>query len=553
MNFRKLCDFRKLFVLFFIFLYASTVFAVIEQSSLKIFAVTDSGTGLAADLALKIKPGTGKITTDLSSLVGTTTQASMRTAVKVASNYSDEAYKNDYEFDINADASLVDGPSAGGAMTLLVISALQDKKIPKEVGMTGTITSDGGIGPVGGVFHKAKKASEEGIKLFMIPQGEEKQIVSIENKLQSVYLPTYAFQEWKIKVLPVASIDDVLKYAFSDINSIDLNDLVPTPLEEFVPSPAEKSDEVLPLANITQKYIDESKEVLNQAKKSIEVTDLEDPALIDILLATLNNAESTIAQAELVYSQNYYYSSANFAFIAKVNSQLVKDIADNPSIISTSSNTIFDSKINDLSNKIRAFKENLSNEMPLDGHLEWFISAQQRLTWAELTIEKIQNTQTVVINQDPGSAIPSVDKYSSEIDKLRDYEFALAWYEVSVDLYNQTVQEKDTKFVEQKELFRESIDNFLIDAENGLTVLKNTGQDYSDIERRINGAKKNLLEKWYSASLFDSASALALVNSEITLNNMEDQQTTLEDYFTLLEEKIKIVDSNIATAKQKYG
>jgi len=65
----------------------------------------------------------------------------------------------------------VDGPSAGGLMTVGVLAALRGDAMKPDVAMTGTINPDGTIGPVGGIPHKIDGAAAKGMKQVLIPGG----------------------------------------------------------------------------------------------------------------------------------------------------------------------------------------------------------------------------------------------------------------------------------------------------------------------------------------------------------------------------------------------
>ncbi|MBS7630904.1 hypothetical protein KEJ47_04930 [Candidatus Bathyarchaeota archaeon] len=67
---------------------------------------------------------------------------------------------------------IVDGQSAGAALTTALISALTNKKIREGVFVTGTINSDASIGAVSGISYKALAAAENGSKVFVIPKGQ---------------------------------------------------------------------------------------------------------------------------------------------------------------------------------------------------------------------------------------------------------------------------------------------------------------------------------------------------------------------------------------------
>lgn len=71
-------------------------------------------------------------------------------------------------FDVSGN---IDGPSAGGLMTVGVLAALRGDKLRDDAAMTGTINPDGTIGPVGGIPYKIEGAAAQGKKFVLIPIG----------------------------------------------------------------------------------------------------------------------------------------------------------------------------------------------------------------------------------------------------------------------------------------------------------------------------------------------------------------------------------------------
>lgn len=71
-----------------------------------------------------------------------------------------------YRFDITGP---IDGPSAGAILTVGVLAALNNHKLNKTTTMTGTISPDGSIGPVGLIPLKIKAAADAGFKKVLIP------------------------------------------------------------------------------------------------------------------------------------------------------------------------------------------------------------------------------------------------------------------------------------------------------------------------------------------------------------------------------------------------
>ncbi len=76
-----------------------------------------------------------------------------------------------YKFSIDVSGQ-VDGPSAGGLMTVTLLALLLGDTVKPEATMTGTINPDGTIGPVGYVPFKLEGAAKAGKKLVLIPLGQ---------------------------------------------------------------------------------------------------------------------------------------------------------------------------------------------------------------------------------------------------------------------------------------------------------------------------------------------------------------------------------------------
>lgn len=77
----------------------------------------------------------------------------------------------------------VDGPSAGGVLTIGILAALRGEAVRPDTAMTGTINPDGTIGPVGGIPHKLEGAAAAGKKLVLIPAGLERGMDVNKNQL----------------------------------------------------------------------------------------------------------------------------------------------------------------------------------------------------------------------------------------------------------------------------------------------------------------------------------------------------------------------------------
>jgi len=529
---------KKYFAFFLIILFFSSFsFAVLDKGEMQIYAVTTKGEGLVATLTLEIEPGSGKIWSAVTPLVGTSTQSAERTAVKVAEQFYPASNNYDYKFTISSIASVVEGPSAGAAMTLLTTSMLLDKPLSTEVSITGTINDDGSIGPVGGVFEKVKEASSTGVKLFMIPSGEAIQTVRVDKEVKSINLLEHGPSEWGVKVVEVETIEDAIKFAFTDLAEIDVNINSSNSIPEFVPEKIPLPAHLGSFKILTTNYIKETRQVTSEARMALASSLLEDSEVTSFLLEVLNDAEYTITRAELLNEQNYLYSAANFSFLARVNAIIVKEVSNNPSLLEADS-TAFDVKLLELKQNLREFESDLNDEVPKEG-IEWFASAQQRYTYAKNAVDSLVSGQTIVVDGTED------DKIMISLQKLQDYAFAVAWLDVSKDFYN--LSQDSSGLVFHSNEFESLITPLIITVENKFAVVdENVTRE--DILRRIDSAKTEKEKNWFEASLFDIVSADSFLIAEI-----ESSEKSPKELRELLVAKIASVEKKISDSNVVVG
>jgi len=141
----------------------------------------------------------GKGSIRFNETAGSMAKDSVFNAASVIRKITDKDIK-DYDIHVNViGGGKIDGPSAGAAITICVISALLNKPVRQDVAMTGEISLRGKIKPVGGVFEKIYGARRKGIKLVTVPQEnfndapkdlsdiEIKSVSTIEELMNIVY------------------------------------------------------------------------------------------------------------------------------------------------------------------------------------------------------------------------------------------------------------------------------------------------------------------------------------------------------------------------------
>tara|TARA_Y100000310_G_scaffold335277_1_gene416880 strand:+ start:403 stop:1185 length:783 start_codon:yes stop_codon:yes gene_type:complete len=165
-------------------------------------AINQEGDGVSTKLIVKAEEGTGKTLVDINSLLyWVDTQNSIRMAKVVAKNYTGYNLNNyDLTFSVDANASLIGGESAGAALSLATIAAIQNLELKDSVMITGTINHDGSIGPIGGILEKAKAAKDVGSTLFLVPLLQSTEITYETNE----HCETFGLMEWcTVEKIPV--------------------------------------------------------------------------------------------------------------------------------------------------------------------------------------------------------------------------------------------------------------------------------------------------------------------------------------------------------------
>ena len=126
--------------------------------------------------------------------------------------------KTDWHVHFPEGATPKDGPSAGGAITTAIVSAMTNIPARPDVAMTGDITLRGEIPEIGGLKEKLLAALRGGIRKVLIPQTNVKDLAEIPDNVKQ-----------GLEIVPVRWIDEVLQEALVR---------QPEPLAEEEPSKA---------------------------------------------------------------------------------------------------------------------------------------------------------------------------------------------------------------------------------------------------------------------------------------------------------------------------
>jgi ATP-dependent Lon protease len=92
---------------------------------------------------------------------------------------------HDIHIHVPAGAIPKDGPSAGVTMLTALVSLLTNRRIKKDLAMTGEITLRGQVLPVGGIKEKVLGAHRAGIKILILPAANEKDLIDVPEKVRN--------------------------------------------------------------------------------------------------------------------------------------------------------------------------------------------------------------------------------------------------------------------------------------------------------------------------------------------------------------------------------
>jgi ATP-dependent Lon protease len=112
--------------------------------------------------------------------------------------------KTDIHVHVPDGATPKDGPSAGVAMTVAMVSVLTGIPIRKDIAMTGEITLRGRVTAIGGLKEKLLAALRSGVKTVLIPQENEKDLADVPDNVKGA-----------LEIVPISTADEALKWALT--------------------------------------------------------------------------------------------------------------------------------------------------------------------------------------------------------------------------------------------------------------------------------------------------------------------------------------------------
>ncbi|MBT5662695.1 MAG: endopeptidase La, partial [Alphaproteobacteria bacterium] len=154
-------------------------------------------------------PGNGKIkaTGKLGDVMKESIDAASSFVRSRAVNYGIEPpifQRKDIHVHVPEGATPKDGPSAGVAMVIAIISVMAEIPIKNDVAMTGEMSLRGRVLPIGGLKEKLLAATRSGIKTVLVPSENERELSEVPENIKE-----------KLDIKLISSIDEALDYALT--------------------------------------------------------------------------------------------------------------------------------------------------------------------------------------------------------------------------------------------------------------------------------------------------------------------------------------------------
>ncbi|WP_432355804.1 endopeptidase La [Sporosarcina sp. A2] len=166
--------------------------------------------GDTLQIEVSLSPGKGKLI--LTGKLGDVMKESAQTALSYVRSRAeslgiDSSFYETKDIHIHVPQGAVpkDGPSAGVTIATALVSALTNRPIHREVGMTGEITLRGRVLPIGGLKEKTLSAHRAGLRVIILPKENERDIDDVPEEIR---------QELSFKL--VSDAEEVLAIALEE-------------------------------------------------------------------------------------------------------------------------------------------------------------------------------------------------------------------------------------------------------------------------------------------------------------------------------------------------
>ncbi|MFA4958079.1 MAG: S16 family serine protease [Candidatus Methanoperedens sp.] len=475
--------------------------------------------------------GTGHVFVDTNPYTQVDLQGSARLAAMVASDVlgvDEKAY--DFYYIIEISSPIIGGPSAGAALTVATIAAINKWTLKPNVVMTGMINPDESIGPVGGIPYKLEAAAAKNYTLFLVPQGQTNVTVKtsttssrgssiIIGDLEETVNVVDLGKKLNVTVKEVSTIQEVV-LAFTDHD-------ITMPTYKGTILTTQYMDLLKPLA---ENLKSESGSMYNETISSTSGTQITD------------NAKDILDRADKMYFDQKYYAATSLYF----NSMFTMRFAQWKDGYEKAS----DKKqyLTELENKVeKQIQASQSDHQNFTMYgitdVEAVGAAESRITVARLRLDEAKK-------------LNDTDEKISSMAFANERARTAQWWLILSTPNGKVVPETILKdragwYLSQAQ----SINTYMITLiSEGSSHPQITGGAADD----ISNAQKEMERGYYAGSIFDSLQATTKASTSIGLMGKNDAQKNVEKSYeaakaAINEARLAGIEPTLAVSAFEYG
>ncbi|MCE8425665.1 MAG: hypothetical protein J5U17_07805 [Candidatus Methanoperedens sp.] len=490
-------------------------------------SLSDNGeVGSYINAQVIVTNGTGHVFVDTNPFTQVDLQGSARIAAMVASDVLGVDEKSyDFYYIIEIDSPVIGGPSAGGALTVATIAAMNNWPIKSDIAMTGMIDPDETIGPVGGIPFKLEAAASHNTTLFLVPQGQlivnitntttvrRGPFITTQSRVETVDLNQLG-KKLNVTVKEVGTIQDaVLEFTGHDISKPSINQTV-------------FSTEYLKLLEpLAMQLKNESRNMYNQA--SFIQNDL------------IKNAEDSQNRADGLLNDKKYYAATSLYFASMVNILTAQwdneyNQEKNKDQFLANITNIVEKQIQNSENDLNKSKSGGISDVEVIG------AAESRITEANNILENVNNLN---------NANDIISSLAFAYERARSAQW---WLTLAVPtgkiIPDEILKERSGWYLSQSQSISTYTDALITESGGRST---GTLTDTTLIQKEI-------ARGYYSGALFDSLQTISRLSTAIGLLGVKDPSTRVKQSAgsaqdAIIEVRSKGIEPTLAVSAFEYG
>lgn len=512
----------------------SVVYAL--EDGISIPLVADKVTGDGEEGALLgaqviVVNGTGHVFVDTNPYTQVDLQGSARLAAMVASDVLGVDEKTyDFYYIIEISSPIIGGPSAGGALTVATIAAINKWTLKPNVVMTGMINPDESIGPVGGIPYKLKAAAAKKYTLFLVPEG---QTTVTEKKYTAYSEGKHIITGDSEETVDVVELGKKLNVTVKEVSTIQDAVLAFTDREITMPTykgtilTTQYMDLLKPLA---ENLKSESGSMYNETISSASKTQLTD------------TAKDILDRADKMYEDKKYYAAVSLYF----NSMFTMRFSQWKEGYEKSSDK--EQYLTELENRVE--KQIQVSESDLENFTLYGITDVEAVGAAEsrITVAKMRLAEAKKIND--------TDEKISGMAFANERARTAQWWLILSTPSGKVVPEKILKdragwYLSQAQ----SINTYM------MTLISESGSHpeiTSAAADDISNAQKEMERGYYAGSIFDSLQATTKASTAIGLMGQIEPQKKVDQSYeaakaAINEARLAGIEPTLAVSAFEYG